>query len=92
MGAKQAGVTGAMEGLQASQGGNFDVENVAIDAVLAGAGEAIPAVMKGRLAGSQQKADELTDAAIAARSLVKSRTQLSPEAQMAQTQGFNSAT
>ena len=85
IGTKQAGVTGAMEGLQASQGGEFNAENVAIDALLAGGGELIPGAVRNAVSRSEQKASELVDQAVSARA-GEIQNPLSQESQRAQSQ------
>ena len=65
--AQQGLVTGAVEGAQASQGGDFDTANVITDMLLAGGGEAVPQYLKYLKNKSGGAADEATEAAIQAR-------------------------
>ena len=66
--AQQGAVTAGMEGLQASQGGTFDTANVVADTLLAGAGEAVPNLVRGLRDVSTSQADSAVEAAIQAQS------------------------
>ncbi|MCP3679390.1 MAG: hypothetical protein GY782_03630 [Gammaproteobacteria bacterium] len=82
MGAKEGAITAAQEGLQASQGGNFDAGNVIADMALGGMSEFIPSFigrMKDKSAG---QAERLTQEAIDAEA-GRITSDLSPEAQAA---------
>lgn len=80
MAGKQAMVTSGMEALQASQGGDFNVENVALDSVMAGAGEAVPAIFRSASRSADDAASELSSRAMASESQ-RIQNPLSPEAQ-----------
>lgn len=88
-----AGASGAtsaaIEGAQELSGGDFDIENVIIDTIAAGALEAVPALLKAHKARTASKSAKATEEAISAETARISQD-LSPEALAAKQQQIGS--
>jgi len=84
--AAQTGTTSAaIEAGQAALGGDFDIENVLIDTVAAGAIEAVPAILRANKERAGRQAQQLTKEAQEAEA-ARVAQRLSPEAQQARQQ------